>query len=38
MGRAAEQLITRLPPVFLQPPWLYFAVALAFLFVVVVFM
>jgi hypothetical protein len=38
MGRAAEQLIARLPPVFLQPPWLYFAVALAFLFVVVVFM
>lgn len=37
LGRAAEQFITRLPPVFLQPPWIYFAVALAFLFVVVVF-
>jgi len=37
MGQAAEALISRLPPVFLQPPWIYFAVALAFLFVVVVF-
>lgn len=37
LGQAAEQLIARLPPVFLQPPWIYFAVALAFLFVVVVF-
>jgi len=37
MGQAAEALISRLPPVFLQPPWIYFAVAVAFLFVVVVF-
>ena len=37
MGRAAEVLISRLPPVFLQPPWIYFAVTVAFLFVVVVF-
>ena len=37
LGQAAQQLIGRLPPVFLQPPWIYFAVALAFLFVVVVF-
>lgn len=37
LGRAAEVLVSRLPPVFLQPPWIYFAVAIAFLFVVVVF-
>lgn len=37
MGMAAQQLIERLPPVFLHEPWIYFAVALAFLFVVVVF-
>lgn len=37
MGQAARALIERLPPVFLDPPWIYFAVAVAFLFVVVVF-
>ncbi len=37
MGEAAQVLISRLPPVFLRPPWIYFAVAVAFLFVVVVF-
>jgi uncharacterized membrane protein required for colicin V production len=37
MGRAAMAMIERMPPVFLQPPWIYFATALAFFFVVVVF-
>jgi hypothetical protein len=33
----ALALINRMPPAILDPPWVYFAVALAFLFVVVVF-
>jgi uncharacterized membrane protein required for colicin V production len=37
MGKTALALIKNLPPVFLGPPWIYFAVAVAFLFVVVVF-
>jgi hypothetical protein len=37
MGQAALNLIQRMPPVYLVPPWVYFAVAVAFLFVVVVF-
>lgn len=37
MGAAALDLLEKMPPVFLVPPWIYFAVAIAFLFVVVVF-
>lgn len=37
MGAAAENLLQRMPPAYLVPPWIYFAVAVAFLFVVVVF-
>lgn len=37
MGQAALNLIAKLPPVYLVPPWTYFAVAVAFVFVVVVF-
>jgi hypothetical protein len=37
MGQAALNLLEKMPPVFLVPPWIYFAVAVAFLFVVVVF-
>jgi hypothetical protein len=37
MGEAAINLLERMPPVYLVPPWIYFAVAVAFLFVVVVF-
>jgi uncharacterized membrane protein required for colicin V production len=37
LGQAASNLIDNLPPTFLEPPWIYFAVAVAFLFVVVVF-
>lgn len=37
MGQAALTLLDKMPPVFLVPPWIYFAVAVAFLFVVVVF-
>ena len=37
MGAAALELLDKMPPVFLVPPWIYFAVAIAFLFVVVVF-
>jgi hypothetical protein len=37
MGQAALNLLDKMPPVFLVPPWIYFAVAVAFLFVVVVF-
>ena len=37
MGQAALNLLDKMPPVYLVPPWIYFAVALAFLFVVVVF-
>jgi uncharacterized membrane protein required for colicin V production len=36
-GQAALELLSKMPPVFLVPPWIYFAVAIAFLFVVVVF-
>ena len=36
-GQAALELLSKMPPVYLVPPWIYFAVALAFLFVVVVF-
>lgn len=37
MGKAAMGLLDNMPPEFLKPPWIFFAVALAFLFVVVVF-
>ena len=37
MGAAALNLLSKMPPVYLVPPWIYFAVAIAFLFVVVVF-
>jgi hypothetical protein len=37
LGQAAINLVERMPPAYLLPPWIYFAVALAFLFVVVVF-
>lgn len=36
MGQAAIALLNHMPPVYLVPPWIYFAVALAFIFVVVV--
>ncbi|MBE0408749.1 MAG: hypothetical protein IBX69_03345 [Anaerolineales bacterium] len=36
LGRAAIEMIQRLPPAFLAPPWIYFATALAFLFLVIV--
>lgn len=36
-GQAALSLLSKMPPVYLVPPWIYFAVAIAFLFVVVVF-
>jgi uncharacterized membrane protein required for colicin V production len=38
MGDAALRLLNYLPPRFLGPPIIYFAVALAFLFVIVVFL
>jgi uncharacterized membrane protein required for colicin V production len=37
VGQAAINLLNNLPPNYLVPPWIYFAVALAFIFVVVVF-
>jgi uncharacterized membrane protein required for colicin V production len=37
MGQAAIDLLAKMPPAYLVPPWIYFAVAVAFLFVVVVF-
>jgi hypothetical protein len=37
VGRAALDLLNNLPPNYLVPPWIYFAVAIAFIFVVVVF-
>ena len=36
-GMAAINLLQNMPPTYLVPPWIYFAVALAFIFVVVVF-
>jgi len=36
LGRAAMEMIEKLPPAFLAPPWIYFATALAFLFLVIV--
>jgi uncharacterized membrane protein required for colicin V production len=36
-GQAALELLSKMPPAYLVPPWIYFAVAIAFLFVVVVF-
>lgn len=36
-GQAALNLLQNLPPTFLVPPWIYFAIAVAFIFVVVVF-
>jgi hypothetical protein len=38
LGNAALELITLLPPDWLVIPWIYFAVALAFVFVIVVFL
>ena len=37
VGQAAINLLNNMPPNYLVPPWIYFAVALAFIFVVVVF-
>ena len=37
LGQAAIELLEHMPPVYLDPPLIYFAVAIAFLFVVVVF-
>lgn len=37
LGQAALELLEHMPPTFLNPPLIYFAVAVAFLFVVVVF-
>ena len=37
IGQATLELIAMLPPVWLTVPWIYFAVALAFAFVVIVF-
>jgi uncharacterized membrane protein required for colicin V production len=37
MGRAAIELLEHMPPTYLDAPLIYFAVAIAFLFVVVVF-
>ncbi|HLE15016.1 MAG TPA: hypothetical protein VI776_09725 [Anaerolineales bacterium] len=37
VGQAAISLLNNMPPNYLVPPWIYFAVALAFIFVVVVF-
>jgi uncharacterized membrane protein required for colicin V production len=37
-GQAALDLLSKMPPVYLVPPWIYFAVAISFLFVVVVFL
>jgi uncharacterized membrane protein required for colicin V production len=37
LGQTAINMIDKMPPALLQPPWVYFAVAVAFLFVVVVF-
>jgi uncharacterized membrane protein required for colicin V production len=37
LGRLAISMVEKMPPAFLQPPWVYFAVAVAFLFVVIVF-
>jgi len=37
LGQAAISLLSKMPPTYLVPPWIYFAVAVAFLFVVVVF-
>jgi hypothetical protein len=37
LGQAAIELLEHMPPIFLDPPLIYFAVAIAFLFVVVVF-
>jgi uncharacterized membrane protein required for colicin V production len=36
MGQAALNLLDKMPPVYLVPPWIYFAVAVAFLLVWVV--
>jgi len=36
-GMAAINLLQNMPPTYLVPPWIYFAVAVAFIFVVVVF-
>lgn len=36
-GQAAINLLQNMPPTYLVPPWIYFAVAVAFIFVVVVF-
>jgi hypothetical protein len=36
-GQTALNMIDNLPPAYLVPPWVYFAVAVAFLFVVIVF-
>jgi uncharacterized membrane protein required for colicin V production len=37
LGQAAISLLQKMPPAYLVPPWIYFAIAVAFLFVVVVF-
>lgn len=37
MGELAKSMVSKMVPAFLGPPWIYFAVAIAFFFVVVVF-
>lgn len=37
MGDLANSMVNKMAPAFLSPPWIYFAVAVAFFFVVVVF-
>ena len=37
MGEAAMRILAWLPPDWLTIPWIYFAVGLAFLFVIIVF-
>jgi len=37
MGNLAVSMVEKMAPAFLHPPWIYFAVAVAFFFVVVVF-
>lgn len=37
LGQVAISMVDKMPPAYLVPPWIYFAVAVAFLFVVVLF-
>jgi uncharacterized membrane protein required for colicin V production len=38
MAQLSTQMLKRMPPNYLIPPWIYFAVGIAFLFVIVVFL